>query len=73
MIINIYAIKDELNGFTTAIPFPNDETAKRYFREQKKENLSVKITPEDYSIWKLGEFDNETGETKNNVQLLERG
>lgn len=32
MILNMYAIKDELNGFTAMIPFTNDDMAKRYLR-----------------------------------------
>lgn len=73
MILKTYAIKDEHNGYATPIPFPNDETAKRYFREMQQENITIRYTPEDFSIWRLGTFNTETGETQNNVTLLERG
>ena len=74
MILNIYALKDEFNGFTTGIPFPNNEIAKRYLKEQKAENVTVKNSPEDFSVWHLGTFDTDTGvyDTKE-PKLLERG
>lgn len=73
MTLNMYAIKDELNGFITPIPFPNTETAQRYFREQKTNNLTIKETPSDFSLWEMGTFDNETGEYISNVKMIERG
>lgn len=73
MMQKMYSVKDELNGFTPAIPFPSDEVAKRYFREMKEGNFTIKTTPGDFSIWYLGEFNTETGETSNQITLLERG
>lgn len=61
MILKMYAIKDELNGFTTPIPLPNDEIAKRYLLDQVKENPTIKNSPKDFSIWYVGEFDSELG------------
>lgn len=61
MILKMYAVKDELNGFTTPIPFPNDEIAKRYLLDQVKENPTIKNSPKDFSIWHVGEFDSELG------------
>lgn len=61
MILKMYAIKDELNGFTTPIPFPNDSIAKRYLLDQVQENPTIKNSPKDFSIWHLGEFDTELG------------
>lgn len=61
MILRMYAIKDELNGFTTPIPFPNDGIAKRYLLDQVKENPTIKNSPKDFSIWHIGEFDTEAG------------
>lgn len=76
MMMEMYAIKDELNGFTPPIPLANEETAKRYFREQLKLNPTINITPKDFSIWFLGEFNTETGEFYSKeieIRLLERG
>lgn len=73
MIYNMYSIKDELNGYTTPIPITNDELAKRYFKEQVMTNQTIKNSKEDFSIWKMGGFNTETGEYKNyNQKLIER-
>lgn len=60
-ILQFYSIKDELNGFTPPIPFPNDEVAKRYFKEMCAENITMKHSPQDFSIWHIGEFNIKTG------------
>lgn len=76
MIWDMYAIKDELQGFTTPIPLANDDMAIRYFREQQKNNPTISNEPGDFSIWAMGEFDTETGkftQKKNEPELLERG
>ena len=51
MILEMYAIKDELNGFTTPIPFMKEELAKRYLKDQYETNPTVKNSPDDFSIW----------------------
>ena len=61
LILNMYALKDELNGFAPPIPFNNDEIAKRYFKEMCAENITVKYSPMDFSIWHIGEFNTTTG------------
>lgn len=74
MILSMYAIKDELNGFTAMIPFPNDDMAKRYLRDQAIENPTIKNTPEDFSIWYMCSFDTVTGKISQAEQpkLIER-
>lgn len=75
MIMEMYSIKDELNGYTTPIPMQSEEIAKRYFKDQYLGNPTVKNSPEDFSIWHMGTFDTETGEytqTKQSIKLLER-
>lgn len=61
MILDMYAIKDELNGFTTPIPFMSEEICKRYMKDQVLGNPTMKNTPEHFSMWKTGTFDTETG------------
>lgn len=61
MTLKLYALKDELNGFTSPIPFTNEEMAKRYLKDQYSSNPTVKNTPEDFSIWRVGEYDTEKG------------
>lgn len=73
MMLRMYAMKDELNGFVPPIPFPNDEIAKRYLKDNVESNPTVKNTPEDFSMWYLGEFDTELGRMiPNEIKLIER-
>lgn len=58
MIISIYSIQDALNGFGSPTLQNNDAAAYRSFAEVFKDVYS----PQDYSLWKLGSFDTETGE-----------
>lgn len=72
-MLRMYAMKDELNGFVPPIPFPNDEIAKRYLKDNVESNPTVKNTPEDFSMWYLGEFDTELGRMiPNENKLIER-
>lgn len=74
MMLDMYALKDELNGFTSPIPFMNEELAKRYLKDQYLSNPTVKNTPEDFSLWYMGSFDTETGVLTqgSGVKLIER-
>lgn len=73
MMMDMYALKDELNGFTTPIPFMNEELAKRYLKDQYMSNPTVKNTPEDFSLWYLGVYDTETGKmTTPDPKMVER-
>lgn len=76
MIYSMYSIKDELNGYTTPIPMLSDNIAKRYFKDQIMGNPTMGNTPEDFSIWKMGTFDTESGtyiQKADDIKLLERG
>lgn len=75
LILKLYAIKDELNGFAPPIPFNSDEVAKRYFKEMCAENITIKYSPRDFSIWHIGEFNTGSGTitTGNAPELIERG
>lgn len=75
MTLQMYAIKDEHNGFTPPIPFTKDEIAKRYFNEMLNENITMKYAPKDFSIWQVGEYDSDTGNYKDleHNRLIERG
>ena len=58
MVINIYSINDALNGFGSPTLQNNDAAAYRSFAEVFKDVFQ----PVDYSLWRLGSFDTETGE-----------
>lgn len=70
MIMKMYSIKDELNGYTTPIPIPSDDVAKRYFKEQVMTNPTIKNSKEDFSIWRMGTFNTKTGVYENEVPVL---
>lgn len=75
MIYEMYSMKDELSGYMYPIPFMKEEIAKRYLKEQVENNITLKTSPEDFSLWKIGTFDSETGifENLKEHELIERG
>lgn len=73
MKMKLYALKDEHTGYAPPTVFPNEEVAKRWFKEMKTENITVKLSPSDFSLWQIGEYDSETGEIEQEKKLIERG
>lgn len=66
---NAYTIKDAKSN-TYGVPFfsVNDGTASRSFTQAAQdENTTISQFPEDYSLYKLGEFDDQSGEIKSNA------
>lgn len=64
MKLGIYSMKDALNGFMNIFPEQNDEMAKRGFLHSLKYAKSDSLffsNPQDYSLYKLGTFDTESG------------
>lgn len=61
MKLELYAIKDELSEFGIPEPYMDQPTAKRAFRLRVKQNQMMADNPQDYSIWKIGEFDTKEG------------
>lgn len=70
MIHQMYSIKDKLNGYIPPIPFPDDDVAQRWFREMVHENVTMKLSPNDFDLWHLGEWDSKTGEFKTNIYAV---
>lgn len=64
--MTIYAIKDEVIGFTGAImTLHNDDEAKRMMASTiKAADNQIAQYPKDFSIWRVGELDRITGEIK---------
>ena len=74
MEFNLYAIKDELSAYTMPIAMENDELAKRHFRNQLVGNEIMKNSKKDFSIYRIGKYDIETGKlVAEEPTLLERG
>lgn len=61
MILNLYSIRDTLNGFAPPVVMPNDETAKRWYEDMKTENPTIGNNPDDFGVHFIGQFDSETG------------
>ena len=76
MIFEMYAIKDELNGFMPPLPIASKEIAERYFKDQMLGNPTMTNSPKDFSIWKIGTYDTEAGNfisIPNGNELIQRG
>lgn len=69
-----YAIKDNLaEAYMTPVLFDNDNLAIRWFTgvvNSKEQNEIIYNNPEDFELWKLGEFDNQSGTIYPGVQKL---
>lgn len=58
-----YAVKDELAGFGSPFVMASDELAKRDFILAVRDPACImRNSPDDYSLCRLGIFDDSTGE-----------
>lgn len=62
MKINLYAIKDVLNGFAAPVVMPNHESAIRWFDDMSSSNPTIGNHMEDFTVHYMGNMDVETGE-----------
>ena len=62
MNLGLYAMRDNVQGFLIPQAYMNDATALREFQLlcNKKETV-YGFRPSDFSLYKIGEFDTETG------------
>lgn len=74
MKIGLYAVKDNLtNGFMAPTTIRSDEEAKRSFKTQVN-NIDIwRDNPSDFSLYKVGYYDDETGEIESHVEMLAGG
>lgn len=69
----LYAIKDNTIGFETVYCMPNNAAAIRNFGDIVRNDKSrYNAHPEDYDLYCVGEFDDNTGEIKPECTFLER-
>uniref|UniRef100_A0AAU8B0Q4 Nonstructural protein n=1 Tax=Dulem virus 157 TaxID=3145634 RepID=A0AAU8B0Q4_9VIRU len=67
----IYVIRDIKTTYLTPTIDFNDASAMRNFSHVLKQEGSVlHSSPQDYSLWKIGVFDNETGDLENMLPEL---
>ena len=70
MIYNLYSIEDVCSGYGNPVMVVKEELAKREFKNRCKKDLN----PEDLRLWKVGEFNLETGEINaNKPELIMKG
>lgn len=63
MTYDVYAMKDELtNMFFWPMYFKSEAEAKRYFKTKMNDNPDWKYNSTDYAFYRLGTFNDETGE-----------
>lgn len=74
MILEFYAVKDELAGkFLSPTLMNSEPEAKRQFKAQIN-NIDIwKDNPSDFSLFRLGTFNTETGELTSNIEKLVGG
>lgn len=62
MLFIAYAIKDDLrNMFQQPVYFKTEVEGARYFKTAINNNKDLKYNSSDFSFWKLGSFDDESG------------
>lgn len=67
----IYAIKDVKSGFTTIFPRANDELARRdFYGAVNSSNNQLNTFPEDFELWRVAEFDIQSGESKTDLKFI---
>lgn len=74
MVLKFFAVKDELaNRFLAPTLMNSEAEAKRQFKSQINNIQMWKDNPSDFSLFALGEFNDETGELISKVEKLAGG
>lgn len=60
MIYKMYTVRDRLIGYNAPFIMPNEEVAKRAFKQRLEKDPNA----EDISLYYLGEYNDETAEIK---------
>lgn len=72
-----FAIRDNLaNAFMTPVLFDNENMAIRWFTgvvNSKEQNEVIYNNPGDFELWKIGAYDNVTGNLIANLDKLATG
>lgn len=62
MEYSVYAIKDDLrNMFIQPVYFRTEVESARYFKTAINNNNEMKYNASDFSFWRLGTYNDETG------------
>ena len=57
MKYNLYAVRDRLVGFNAPFIMPNEEVAKRAFKQRIEKDPNA----EDLELYRVGNYDDDTG------------
>lgn len=57
----VYSVRDVHVGFNQPMTDLNDNVAKRNFALAINNNDSMRFAPKDYDLYKIGDFDTDTG------------
>lgn len=64
MIYPVYSVRDKLAGFGMPEVSLNEMTAIRAFSQKINENSVLQYSPSDYDLYRIGDFNVDTGEFK---------
>lgn len=72
MKMNIYSLKDKKGSFVNPYVMQNTEQAIRDVKTAVNENTASILSkyPEDFDLYKMGDFDTETGEITSKVEMI---
>lgn len=74
MKFDVYAVKDELQGkYKTPAYVTKEEEIIRNFKWQVNETPIWKSNPADFTLWKLGTFDDESGQFVSDIHMIMNG
>lgn len=74
MKIGLYAVKDNLNNtFMAPTTIKSDNEAIRAFKSQVNKIDIWKDNPGDFSLYKVGYYDDETGTIEPGVEMIASG
>lgn len=72
-----FAIRDNLaNAFMTPVLFDNENMALRWFTgvvNSKEQNEVIYNNPGDFELWKIGAYDNISGNIVGNLEKIATG
>lgn len=70
---NLFAVKDELEGFGSPIVASNKAKAMLIFGDEiQHPDSMLNKHPENYSLYALGQYNEETGEIISKVEYLDK-
>lgn len=74
MITELYAVKDELTQmYLQPAHFNSEDEAKRQFKSQINTIPLWKDNSSDFSLFRIGTYNNETGELTSNIEKIING